>query len=363
MNIPFSTVEFMHREIAQQLEAAFHEVLSSQWFIQGKYLRKFENEFADYCGTNCAIGCGNGLDGLVLILKAMGIGSGDEVIVPSFTFIATALAVEYVGAQPVFVEVHEDTALLAPELIEASITERTRAIIAVHLYGQLCDMEAICSVAKKYGLKVIEDAAQAHGASDKNRKSGNIGDAASFSLYPGKNLGALGDGGVITTNSYELAEKIRAFGNYGSKQKYVHDFLGVNSRLDELQAAFLSQKLSRLDKWNAERQRLANRYLSEIRNDKLKLPAVNTDNPVWHLFVIRCNERNALQEYLNNHGIGTNIHYPIAMHLQKVFSKYNISKGQLPVAERLADTVISLPLFYGMTDEQQDYVIQKLNKF
>lgn len=364
MKVPFSTVEFTNREVMQELERAFHDVMDNNWFVRGMYNEAFERDFAAYCGTQTAVGCGNGLDGLMLILKSMGIGRGDEVIVPSFTFIATALAVEYVGAKPVFVEVYEDSALLNPDLIESAITEKTKAVIAVHLYGQLCQMEKISLIAKKHGLKIIEDAAQAHGASSGHLKAGNaISDAAAFSLYPGKNLGAMGDAGIITTNDNELAKQARAIGNYGSTKKYVHDYMGVNSRLDELQAAFLSVKLKRLDNWNAERRRIANRYLNEVNNPKIKLPVVCTDGHVWHLFVVRCEQRDALAQYLCDCGIGTNIHYPIAMHLQKAFKKYHISKGALPIAEQLASSVLSIPIFYGMTNKQQDFVIKALNDF
>ncbi len=363
MEVPFASLALMHHEIHDALTAAFNDVASNNWFIQGKHCNEFEKAFAEYCGATKCVGCGNGLDAISLILRAMGVGPGDEVIVPAFTFIATALAVDYVGATPKFVEVNEKTALLEPQLLEQAITEKTKAIIAVHLYGQPASMGAICDVGAKYGLKVIEDAAQAHGACYNGRRVGTLGDAAAFSFYPGKNLGCLGDGGAVVTNDVELAELVRAFGCYGAKKKYVHDYLGVNSRLDEIQAAFLSVKLEKLDYWNQMRKNIANRYLNEIKNSKITLPVVEQSDHVWHLFVVQCEERERLQDYLKSHGIETNIHYPIPMHKQKAFRKYQIPYGTFPITEKLAKTVLSIPIFYGMTDEQVNHVIGALNKF
>lgn len=363
MKVPFVNLEVMHGEIHDQLTGAFQDLLSENWFIQGKHCQEFEAEYAAYCGVKECVGCGNGLDAISLILRGMGIGPGDEVIVPSFTFIATALAVVYTGAMPKFVEVNENTVLIDPSHIERAITERTKAIIAVHLYGQPAPMVEICAIAKKHGLAVIEDAAQAHGAVYQNRHAGALGDAAAFSFYPSKNLGCLGDGGAVVTNDTELAERVRAIGCYGTKKKYVHEYMGVNSRLDELQAAFLSIKLKYLDAWNETRKAVACRYLAEIRNPLIHLPAVEQGDHVWHLFVVRCEERDRLRGYLEDLGIRTNIHYPIPMHLQKAFEQYHIPEGTFPITEKLAKTVLSIPMFYGITREQVDYVIQAMNDF
>ena len=288
---------------------------------------------------------------LMLVLKALGIGEADEVIVPSNTYIATALAVTYVGAKPVFVEPRIETFNINPKKIESAITDKTKAIMPVHLYGQACDMDSIMSIARKYGMKVVEDCAQAHGSKYKGQNVGTFGDAAGFSFYPGKNLGALGDAGAVVTNDKDLADKVRALGNYGSDYKYHHIYKGNNSRLDELQAAFLTVKLPYLDRMNAERRRIANRYLSEIKNSKIVLPTVDVDCvPVWHVFGIRCIERDALENYLNVRGIGTNKHYPTPIHLH-------------PIAEEISTTEISVPMYYGMTDEEISYVIDTLNDF
>lgn len=362
MNIPFSSVGVMHREIESEMLDKFREVYENNWFIQGREVEKFEEEFAAYCGAKYCVGCGNGLDALYLILRAYGIGKGDEVIVPSNTYIATALAVSYTGAQPVFVEPQMESYNINPEEIEAKITERTRAIMAVHLYGQPAEMDAIMELAGKYSLKVIEDAAQAHGASYKGKRTGNLGDAAGFSFYPGKNLGALGDGGAVVTNDKELAELVRALGNYGSDYKYHHIYQGNNSRLDEVQAGLLRVKLKELDKWNARRVEIAGRYLNEIVNPGITLPVTSFDcTHVYHIFAVRCRQRDGLEEYLNQKGIGTNKHYPIPMHLQEAYAELQIPRGALPVAEEISGTQLSLPMYYGMTEEEVSYVIEALN--
>ena len=361
--IPFGTVKHIHDQHREELERAFHEVMDRHMFIAGTACTAFEEAFARYCGTKFSVGCGNGLDALMLPMRAMGIGDGDEVIVPSFTFIATALAVAYAGATPVFVEVDPETALLDPTLIERAVTKKTKAIIPVHLYGQMAPMDEICAVADKYGLKVIEDAAQSHGAVYQGKRAGSWGDVGCFSFYPGKNLGAMGDAGGVVTNDKSLAARIRAIGNYGAEKKYVHDYMGVNSRLDELQAALLQVKLKYLDEWNEERRGIAARYLTELHNPKFQLPVVKYGTPVWHLFVLRCEERDRLQAYLEEHGIGTNIHYPIPMHEQKAFAQYDLPHGSFPVAEQLASTVLSIPMFNGMTQEEVSAVIDTLNQF
>lgn len=363
MKVPFVTFRPMEEELGNELRSAFEEVLDASWYIGGKEGELFEKEFARYCGTQYCVGCGNGLDALFLILKAMGIGRGDEVIVPSNTFIATALAVSRTGATPVFVEPNLRTYNIDPDRIEQRITRYTKAIMAVHLYGQPADMDGIGNVARKYNLKVIEDAAQAHGALFKGNRVGSLGDAAGFSFYPGKNLGALGDAGCITTNDKEIADKVRALSNYGSDYKYHHIYQGYNSRLDELQAAFLRVKLPYLDKMNAERRRIAGRYMEEIKNKEIILPEINDRTlPVWHIFAIRSRKRDQLVEYLSEMGIQTNIHYPIAIHNQKAYSELGVMNGALPVCEEISRTELSLPLYYGMKDEV-DFVIQMLNNF
>lgn len=363
MKVPFATVEYIHKMCKEDLDAAYARVFASNWFIQGQACGQFEKEYAQYCGVKHCIGCGNGLDAIMLALREMDIGEGDEVIVPSFTFIATALAVSYAGATPVFVEVDPQTTLIEPANIEQAITEKTKAIIAVHLYGQMAPMDQICEIANRHHLKVIEDAAQAHGAAYQGKKAGAWGDAGCFSFYPGKNLGALGDGGCVVTNDDTVNRKVRAIANYGAEKKYVHDFMGVNSRLDEMQAAFLSAKLKHLDDWNEERRRIASKYLAGIRNNKVQLPIIKRGEPVWHLFVVQCAERDRLQKYLTEHDIGTNIHYPIPMHCQKAFAKYHIPEGTYPIAEKLAKSVLSIPMYNGMLDEQIEYVIDCINRF
>ena len=361
--IPFATFDQMHESIKAEMTAAFERVYKKGWFIQGEEYRAFEQEFAAYCGSSDCVGVGNGMDAIYLILRGLSIGMGDEVIIPSHTFIATALAVRYAGAIPVFCEVGTDFNI-NPKLIEEKVTPKTKAIIAVHLYGQVADMESISQIAKRNNLYLIEDAAQAHGAVYNGKKTGALADAAAFSFYPGKNLGALGDGGAVTTSNPELGEKIHAIGCYGSSRKYVHDYLGLNSRLDELQAAFLRIKLQKLDDWNAERRAIASKYLHGVKNDKIQLPVVrNAVGHVWHVFAVRCDARKKLQDHLSDNGIGTLIHYPIPMHLQKAFSDMNYKKGDFPVAESISETVLSLPLFIGMTDEQVEYVVDKLNRF
>ena len=364
MKIPFVSFLPMERELDKELRAAFDRVFASSWYIEGKEDEAFEKAFAEYCGTKYCIGVGNGLDALVMILKAMEIGEGDEVIVPSNTYIATALAVTYAGATPVFVEPDIRTFNIDTAKIEAAITAKTKAIMPVHLYGQPCDMDPVMAIAKKYSLKVIEDCAQAHGAAYKGQKISTFGDAAGFSFYPGKNLGALGDAGAVVTNDEALAQKVRALGNYGSDYKYHHIYKGNNSRLDELQAAFLSAKLPILDRMNAERRRIAGRYLSEINNPKITLPYVpDYAEPVWHIFGIRCDERERLEDHLKKAEIMTNKHYPIPMHLQECYKDLGFNEGDYPIAEEISRTELSIPMYYGMTDEEISYVIDALNSF
>lgn len=365
MKIPYQSFDVLHGEIHDELSNSFERVLSNNYFILGNELERFEESFAKYVGTNYAIGCGNGLEALHLILRAMNIGEGDEVIVPSNTYIASALAISYAGATPVFVEPKIETFTIDPERIEEKITSRTKAIMVVHLYGRVCDMDSICAVAKKYNLPIIEDAAQAHGATYKGKQAGSFGIASGFSFYPGKNLGALGDAGAVVTDNKEIAEKVRCLRNYGSKVKYYHEYKGYNSRLDELQAAFLNAKLPYLNKWNDRRKEIAGRLIKEVKNPNIILPLPNDKDysSVWHVFAVRCKNRDALQEYLNENGIGTLKHYPLPMHLQKAYAELSIPKGALPIAEEISETQLSLPVFYGMSDEQVDYLIEKLNSF
>lgn len=364
MKIPFVSFIPMEKELNDELKGAFDRVLNRSWYIGGAEDEAFEKAFAEFCGTKYCVGVGNGLDALMLILKALGIGDGDEVIVPSNTYIATALAVTYVGAKPVFVEPDINTFNIDPSLIEASITEKTKAIMPVHLYGQACDMDPIMSIAERHGLKIVEDCAQAHGATYKGRKIGTFGDAAGFSFYPGKNLGALGDAGAVVTNNKELADEVRALGNYGSDYKYHHIYKGNNSRLDEIQAALLSVKLPHLEKMNAERRRIADRYLSEINNSKIILPSVREDMvPVWHIFGVRCKERDSLEAYLNSKEISTNKHYPIPIHLQECYKDLGFKKRDFPVAEEISNTELSIPMYYGMTEEEVSYIIKVINEY
>lgn len=364
MNVPFVSFKPLEKELDSQLRAAFERVFASSWYIDGKEDKAFEEAFAAYCNTKYCVGNGNGLDALMLSLKALGVGEGDEVIVPSNTYIATALAVTYVGAKPVFVEPDIRTYNIDPTRIEEKLTEKTKAIMPVHLYGQPCDMDPILAIAKKHGLYVIEDCAQAHGATYKGKVIGSFGDAAGFSFYPGKNLGALGDAGATVTNNKALADQVRALGNYGSDYKYHHVYKGNNSRLDELQAAFLSAKLPLMDKVNDDRRETAKKYLAGIKNPAIILPFVpEYAEPVWHLFAIRTEKRDELAQYLADKGIGTNKHYPIPMHLQDCYADLGIEKGALPIAEEISATELSLPMYYGMTNEEIQYVIDAVNAF
>ncbi|CAG2151485.1 DegT/DnrJ/EryC1/StrS family aminotransferase [Ralstonia mannitolilytica] len=358
MNIPFLDLKAINLSHRLQLEAAFEKVLHSGWYILGQEVTAFEQEFAQYCGVMHAIGVSNGLDALHLILRAYGIGTGDEVIVPANTYIATWLAVTYAGAKPVPVEPVEGTYNIDPACIERAITPRTRAIMPVHLYGQPADMGAIMSIASKYGLKVIEDAAQSHGAVFQGHRAGNLGHAAGFSFYPGKNLGALGDAGAITTNDDELADKVRLLLNYGSRKKYHNEIRGFNCRLDELQAAFLRVKLPHLDAENARRQSIAEQYQTAFRETELLLPEIHPfATSVWHLYVVRHPNREKLLQSLNEKGIGTMIHYPIPPHLQDAYRDLNYGLGSLPITERIHEQVLSLPMGPTMTDEQVQTVI------
>ena len=364
MNVPFVSFKPLEEELNTDIQAAFKRVFENSWYIDGAEGKHFEEEFADYCGVKYCVGCGNGLDALFLILKASGIGSGDEVIIPSNTFIATALAVSRTGAKPVLAEPDLLTYNLNADNIEEKVNENTKAIIAVHLYGQPADMDAINQVAGKHHLLVFEDAAQAHGALYKGKRVGGLSNAAGFSFYPGKNLGALGDAGCVTTNDSELAAKVRALSNYGSDCKYHHIYQGYNTRLDELQAAFLRAKLPLLDKLNEDRRRTADKYLKEIKNPNLVLPQAdwNVVMPVWHIFAVRTQRRDELASYLESKDIHTGIHYPIAICDQQAYRELAIAKGSLPISREISATELSLPMYYGMREEV-DYVIRVLNEW
>jgi len=367
MNIPFLDLKAPHVELRSELREAFERVLDSGGYILGNEVKQFEQEFAKYCEAEHCVGVGNGLEALHLILLAYGIGVGDEVIVPSNTYIATWLAASYAGATPIPVEPDERTYNIEPSRIEAAITPSTKAIIVVHLYGQPADMDAVTSIAKKHNLKVIEDAAQAHGARYKGKRVGSLGDAAGFSFYPGKNLGAIGDGGAVTTNDPELAEKVRVLCNYGSRLKYHNEIKGINSRLDELQAAFLREKLKKLDAWNKRRKEFAAEYISALAHSTVVLPFVEEwSDPVWHLFVVRNPQRDQLQKKLSEAGITTMIHYPIPPHLQGAYIELGYQLGDFPVAEKIHQEVLSLPMGPNLSSDQLEFIaglIQSWSRF
>jgi len=363
--VPFLDLKAINLRQRDEFHRTLDKVLDSGWLILGEECKAFEQEFAAYCGVKYCVGVANGLEALHLVLRAWDIGPGDEVIVPSNTYIATWLAVTYAGAIPVPVEPDLKTYNLDPTLLEAAITPRTKAIIAVHLYGQMANMSAILAIANKHGIKVLEDAAQSHGAEHLGKKAGALGDAAGFSFYPGKNLGALGDGGAITTNDSLIAEKLRTLRNYGSQLKYHNEIIGFNSRLDELQAAFLRQKLPLLNQDNQHRAKIAEIYqrgLSEV--DSITLPDISLDgNSVWHLYTIRHPQRDRLAEHLARHGIGTMIHYPIPPHLQPAYFSLGKKKGDFPIAERIHSEILSLPIGPTMPIEDVEKVIAVVQQF
>jgi dTDP-4-amino-4,6-dideoxygalactose transaminase len=364
MRIPFLDIGATYWDLKEEIDKAVARVFSSGWFLLGAELEAFEQEFAEYLGVKHCVGVGNGLEALHLTLRAMEVGPGDEVIVPSHTFIATWLAVSSTGATPVPVEPDERTYNLDPAKIEVAITERTRAIIPVHLYGMPADMGAILQIAHRHGLLVLEDAAQAAGARYKDQRVGGLGDAAGWSFYPGKNLGCFGDGGAVTTNDEALAERVRALRNYGSRIKYSHEVQGYNSRLDEIQAAMLRVKLEHLDKWNSRRRQIAHHYLEELQDVDIVLPYVpDWAETVWHLFVVRSRRRDALQEYLQKEGIGTVIHYPKPPHLQEAYKGTIPAADTLKIAEAVSAEVLSLPIGPHMSDSQVHEVIQAVRRF
>ncbi len=362
MTIPFLDLGAAYLELKPEIDAAIHRVLHSGWYILGPEVEAFEAEWAEYCGADHAVGVANGLDALILALRALKIGPGDEVIVPSNTYIATWLAVTAVGARLVPVEPDPATLNIDPSRIAAAISSATRAILPVHLYGQSVDLDPILALARQHGLAVVEDAAQAHGARYKGKRIGAHGDVVCWSFYPGKNLGALGDGGAVTTNRADLADRIRVLRNYGSRVKYVNEVQGVNSRLDPIQAAVLRAKLPHLDAWTQRRRAIAKVYADGLRGCKLTLPHVpDWAEPAWHLYVVRSTSRDQLQKRLSDAGIGTLIHYPIPPHMQEAYDHLGLAPSALPLARRLADEVLSLPMGPHLTLEDAGRVVELLS--
>lgn len=362
--LKFLDLHRLNERYRDEINSAIKRVIDSGWYLLGKEVEKFEKEFANFCGVKYAIGVANGLDALIISLRALNIGEGDEVIVPSNTYIATILAITANNAIPILVEPDMDTCNIDPKKIEAAITEKTRAIMPVHLYGQACDMTAIREIAKKYDLKVIEDCAQAHGALHKGECVGSFGDCGGFSFYPGKNLGALSDGGIITTNDEKIAEKARAIRNYGSLVKYENLYKGMNSRLDEIQSGILSVKLLHLETDNEKRRNVARYYLENIKNSVVTLPKIASDDQkshVWHLFVIRSKKRDDLKKYLSEKGIETVIHYPVPPHKQVAYRELN--DLSFPVSEQLHQEVLSLPISPVMTEAEMKLVVDTINSY
>lgn len=360
--IPFLDLYNINKRFEEEIKDRVNKVIDSGWYIQGQENENFANNFARYCGAKYCLGVANGLDALKIIIKAYGFGKGDEIIVPSNTFIASILAISENNCNPIFVEPDLNTYVLDPKLIEAKITPNTKAIILVHLYGYITNIDQIKQIAQKYNLKLIEDSAQAHGAIRNQKRAGNIGDAAGFSFYPGKNLGALGDGGCITTNDLNLYENCKAIANYGSDYKYHHIYKGVNSRLDEIQAAILDVKLKYLEADNARRQKISQYYRSNIKNSKIILPSTDDELAhVWHIFAIRTNDRERLIKYLNDHEIQTNIHYPTAPHHQLAYKE--MKDYSYPISEKIHREILSIPMSPILTDLDVDYVVSVLNKY
>jgi dTDP-4-amino-4,6-dideoxygalactose transaminase len=361
MNVPFLSLAPIYAEMGAELDAAFARVMRKGWFVLGEELESFEREFAAYCGTRHCVGVGNGLEALTLVLRAWGLGAGDEVIVPSNTYIATWLAASHVGATPVAVEPVEATYNLDPQRLEDAITPRTRAILPVHLYGQPADMGPIVEIARRRGLRVLEDCAQSQGARYRGKRAGSLADAAGFSFYPGKNLGAFGDAGAVTTDDDALARTLRTLRNYGSEVKYHNEVQGFNSRLDELQAALLRPRLAALDAWNARRQRIARQYLGAFADTGLRLPGeADGCESVWHLFVVRSRNRDALQQALAARGVGTMVHYPVPPHLQPAYAQLGLARGAYPLSEAIHAEVLSLPMGPHLGEAEVQHVIESV---
>ncbi len=361
MKIPLIDLHAQYLRIQSEVDIALHRVVTSASFIGGEEVHQFETEFAAYCESKACVGVANGTDALYLVLRALGIGLGDEVVTVAHTFIATAEAISLTGAKPVFVDIRKETLLMDPEALEVAITPRTRAIIPVHLYGQPCEMDHILDVARRHSLKVIEDAAQAHGARWRGRRVGSLGDVACFSFYPGKNLGAYGDGGAVVSQDEELIRCIRMLANHGRKEKYIHEVIGVNSRLDALQAAILRVKLRHLDEWNLARRRHAAQYINALKGGGVGLPQVHSAaEPVWHLFVVCAKNRDTLRARLLSANINTGVHYPIPLHRQRAYEHLGYKPGSLPNSEKAAEEVLSLPLYPELDDETIGRVVQEI---
>jgi len=360
-NIPLVGLFDQYQTIKPEIDGAIQDIITKSAFIGGEEVRRFEAEFAAFCEARACVGVGNGTDALYLTLRALGIGPDDEVITVAHTFIATSEAISMTGATPVFIDITEDTMLMDPALIEPAITSRTKAIVPVHLYGQSCDMDAIMEIARRHGLKVVEDAAQAHGARWRGQRVGSIGDAATFSFYPGKNLGAFGDAGAVVSQDDSLIEKIRMLANHGRLEKYTHKMEGVNSRLDGLQAAILRVKLRHLDEWNQKRRAHADFYLESLSQSEFRPQAVHPNaEPVWHLFVVKVQEREALQQRLKAEGIATGVHYPVPLHVQPAYESRQIPLHSLPVTEAVASSVVSLPMYPELSQEQLEFIVNAM---
>ena len=360
--IKFLDLEKVNNRFRDEIDFRIKTILDKGWYLQGEENEKFSRNFAAYCGVKHALGVGNGLDALRLIIKAYGFGAGDEIIVPANTYIATILAITDNGCTPVLVEPDINTYNINPDLIEEKITPKTKAIMVVHLYGQAVPMQKIREIAQKYNLKIIEDAAQAHGAIYQNHRVGNLGDAAAFSFYPGKNLGAMGDAGGITTNDDALYEKVKAIANYGSDRKYHHIYKGINSRMDEIQAAILDIKLPYLDKDNSRRREIAQNYRENIKNPLIILPKTYSEaSHVWHVFAVRTNNRDKFQKYLNENGVQTIIHYPTPPHKQPAYKEWN--NISYPISEKIHQEIISLPISPVMTDNEVKELIRIVNAY
>lgn len=360
--IKFLDLHKINERFRNEIDERITQVLDSGWYILGEQVRVFEKNFANFCGVKHCIGCANGLDALNLIIKGFGFTDGDEIIVPANTYIASILAISQNGCKPILVEPDINTYNINPDLIEQKITDKTKAIMVVHLYGQAVEMEKIWDIAKRYNLKIIEDSAQSHGAIYKGKRAGNLGDASGFSFYPGKNLGCMGDGGCVTTSDDELAYRIRAIANYGSDYKYHHIFKGTNSRLDEIQAAVLDIKLKHLDEDNKRRREIAKFYRENIKNPNIILPQLKEEeNHVWHIFAVRINDRDRLKKYLEGNGIETNIHYPTAPHKQECYKELELLS--FPVSEKIHKEILSLPISPVLTNEEVTKIVKVINDY
>lgn len=364
MTIPLIDLKAQYQTIKTEIDEAIRNIVTNASFIGGTEVREFEKEFASYCEAKACASVGNGTDALYLALRALGVCAGDEVITVAHTFIATSEAVSQVGATPIFVDVEDDTLLISPDAVETAITSRTKAIIAVHIYGQPCDMDRLMAIAQKHNLKVIEDAAQAHGARWKEKRVGSLGHVACFSFYPGKNLGAYGDGGAVVSNDEALIRQVRMLANHGRLEKYTHEIEGVNSRLDSLQAAILRVKLPYLDKWNRARHEFAQAYMDALKDSGIRLPIIRPEaESAWHLFVVRVSDRDHLQSFLKEQGISTGVHYPVPLHRQQAYQYLQLPPGSLPITEKAATEIVSLPLYAELRGEMVAQVVQGIIEF